>query len=424
MNFFLQLIQLRRFLAPLVVLTLPLVAIVWEFPDDLPLWRSIAIISAWGGSGLLVASLLLMLRAPAVTKVFGGLETMYLWHHRSGALAYTLLLCHPLALALNGWAEDPMLAWQTLAPQQQSWPTWMGWIALLLLMTGLTTTFITRIPYRQWRMFHFSLSLGVLLGFVHIYILLGGTNLLLLLILAVAIILGWRFIIIDLGVAALSYQVKQVEQLSSKMIEAWLVPDTKSLSVSPGQFVQAAFYNGPNYRGCGEYHPYTVSGIENNGELRISIKSRGPCTQRIQNLEPGVMVRLQGPFGVFLTKDSTSPQLWVAGGVGITPFIATLRSGHRTQETTLIYLFRKADNAAFLEEITTFASLDPKLNLLTHASEHGFPDYHELLNNIREISTREIYICGPEPMVNALIPCLQQAGVPPKAIHFEKFDFR
>lgn len=424
MNFYPRLIHLQRLVAPLTVLIFPLIAIVFEFPEELPLWRSIAITTAWGGSGLLVASLLLMLREPKVAQLFGGLESMYRWHHRSGVLAYTLLLCHPLALALNGWTEDPLLAWQTLAPQQQSWPTWLGWIALILLMFGLTTTFIMRLPYRQWRIFHISLSLGVLLGFAHIYALLGVATLLLLFIFAATIILVWRFIIIDQGVAACPYHVTQVERLSGEMIEIRLAPDANSLTVSPGQFVLAAFYDGPNFQGCGEYHPFTISGIEEEGELRVSVKSLGPCSQRIQNIEPGVMVRLQGPFGVFLAENPTTPQLWVAGGIGITPFIASLRSGHCTQSTTLIYLFRNADDAAFLVELISLASLDPKLELLTHASERGFPDYHAILSRIESVSTREVYICGPAPMVDALMPHLLQLNSEPSAIHFEKFDFR
>ena len=72
--------------------------VLWAWPESLPLWRSAAIVSAWAGSGLLAASLLLMVREPHLAHLLGGLENMYRWHHRSGILAYVLLLCHPLAL--------------------------------------------------------------------------------------------------------------------------------------------------------------------------------------------------------------------------------------------------------------------------------------------------------------------------------------
>jgi predicted ferric reductase len=417
-------VLVRRFTASFVALAPSLAVVWWAFPENLPFWRSIAIIAAWAGCGLLVASLVLMVREPRIARLLGGLESMYRWHHRSGMLAYLLLLCHPLALALDGWMEAPRLAWQTLAPWAQSWPLWLGWAALLLLMFGLATTFAVHLSYRRWRVFHFALGLGVLLGLAHVYVLLGGANILLLLIVATALALGWRLIVSDLGVAAHPYRVMRVEHLSSGMIEALLVPCASVLAVSPGQFILAAFGDGPHYHGCGEYHPFTVSGIEADGGLRVGIKALGSCSQHIQSLESGVLVRLQGPFGIFLEESPSVPQLWVAGGIGITPFMAALRAHPRTQPTTLIYLFRSEAEAAFLDELTRLARIDPQFELLTYSSDKGLPDFPGLLAKISQIAAREVRICGPIPMVDALLPHLRQLGIAADAIHFERFDFR
>lgn len=414
----------RRFAAPFAALA-PSVAVVWwSFPENLPLWRSIAIISAWAGSGLLVTSIVLMVREPHFARLLGGLESMYRWHHRSGMLAYLMLLCHPLALALDGWLEAPRLAWLSLAPWTQSWPLWLGWAALLLLMLGLAATFVAHLPYRRWRIFHSTLGLGVLLGLAHSYVLLGAANMLLLLILATAFALGWRLIAGDIGMAAHPYRVARVTHLAGGMIEVLLVPSASALAVSPGQFVLTAFGDGSSYRGCGEFHPFTVSAIEADGGLRLGIKALGPCSQRIQNLEPGVLARLQGPFGNFLDEYSSRPQIWVAGGIGITPFMAALRAQGRRRPTTLIYLFRSAADAAFLSELTALAKTDPLFELRTHASGGGQPDFPALLAGISQITEREVNICGPMPMVDALIPHLRECGVAPEAIHFERFDFR
>lgn len=414
----------RRLAAPFLALAPSCAVVWWAFPEDLPFWRSTAIIAAWAGSGLLVASLVLMVREPHVARLLGGLESMYRWHHRGGVLAYLLLLCHPLALALNGWMEAPRLAWQTLAPGAESWPIWLGWAALLLLMSGLASTFVVHLSYRRWRIFHFVLGLGVLLGLAHVHVLLGGSNMLLLLMGVAALALGWRLLASDLGIAAYPYRVVRVERQASGMIEAWLAPSASALAVSPGQFVLAAFGDGPHYHGCGEYHPFTVSGIEADGGLRLGIKALGPCSQRIQSLEAGVLVRLQGPFGIFLEELPSLPQLWVAGGIGITPFMAALRAHPRVQPTTLIYLFRSAADAAFLDELTTLARTDPQFELLAHSSDSGRPDFPGLLARIGQITSREVNICGPMPMVDALLPHLRQSGVAPDAIHFERFDFR
>lgn len=411
-------------LAPMMALLLPLAAVWWAFPQDLPLWRSIAIVSAWAGSALLVVNLALMVRQPHLARLLGGLETSYRWHHRSGLLAYLLLLCHPLALALDGWLEAPRLAWETLAPWMQSWPVWLGWAGLLLLMFGLATTFALHLSYRRWRAFHFVLGLGVLLGLAHIYVLLGELELILLLIVLALLALAWRWIVSDLGVAAYPYRVTQVVRQATGMIEVLLTPSATVLAVSPGQFVLVAFGDGDRYRGCGEYHPFTVSGIDANGTLRLAIKALGPCTQRIQNIEPGVWVRLQGPFGNFLTEAPTEPQLWVAGGIGITPFIAALRAHPCVQATTLIYLFRSAADAAFLNELTSLAKTDPQFALLPVETGKGPADFPQLLQQVERLSERAVNICGPAPMVNALMPHLLQQGVASNAIHFERFGFR
>lgn len=119
----------------------------WSYPQDLSHWRSVAIISGWVANGLLLASLLLMIREPSLAAWLGGLEPMYLWHHRLGVAAYLFLLLHPLALAADAGRESMAQAWSTLAPWQQDWPVWLGWASLLCMMLGLAVSLSPRVPY-------------------------------------------------------------------------------------------------------------------------------------------------------------------------------------------------------------------------------------------------------------------------------------
>lgn len=409
-------------LTPLLASLPPLAAVCWAIPEDLTLWRSVAIVTAWAGSGLLVSSLFLMIRAGRIATLLGGLETMYLWHHRTGFAAYLLLLCHPLGLALDGWLESPLYAWQILAPWEQSWPIWPGWGSLLLLMYGLTATFALHLSYRRWRALHVTLALGVLLGLAHIYLLLGQTWPIIILVTIAALALGWRLIISDLGVAARPYRVNRVLPLATGIIEIVLEPCAGTMSITPGQFVLARFDNGEHYRGCGEYHPFTVSGIESEGSLRLAIKALGPCSSRIQSIEPGVLTHLQGPFGTFLTDSSNMPQLWIAGGIGITPFMALLRAQPAVQPVFLIYLYRNDNDAAFMEELNILTQRDALFELCAVATGKALPDFHHLLSGVTDIHSREVYVCGPAAMVESLMPHLQQ--VPRQNIHIERFDFR
>ena len=114
----------------------------------------------------------------------------------------------------------------------------------------------------------------------------------------------------------------------------------------------------------------------------------------------------------------------MAGGIGITPFIAALRARPCPQATTLLYLYRNEADAAFLDELYMLAAADPLFNILTHASDNGLPEFSVLLDKVSQTANREVYICGPQPMLDSLMPYLLQMNIPDQAIHFEKFDFR
>lgn len=408
--------------APLLALAPPLAAVCWAMPEGLAPWRSAGIVSAWAGAGLLVSSLMLMVRSSRLAGLLGGLERMYRWHHRSGLAAYVLLLAHPLALAVNGWVESPKLAWEVLAPWDQSWPLWLGWGALLLLMIGLAATFAVQLAYRLWRMLHPLLGLAALLGLLHIYVLLGEPWPFLGLAMLAALALGWRLLISDLGMAALPYRVQGIVRRAAGTVELDLAPCAGSLAPGPGQFVLVRFEHGPHYRACGEYHPFTVSGTGPGGLLRLTIKALGPCSQRIQGIEAGVLAHVQGPFGCFLQDAPERPQLWVAGGIGITPFIARLRAGPCEQPTTLIYLFRDTADAAFLDELDMLAAADPALHLRTVATGTGLADFATLLAAVADPAQREVFVCGPPGMTAALMPHLRRLGA--HGVHAERFAFR
>lgn len=133
---------------------------------------------------------------------------------------------------------------------------------------------------------------------------------------------------------------------------------------------------------------------------------------------------MQGPFGSFLSDIADGPELWVAGGIGGTPFIATLRAQPRNQPTTLIYLYRAAADAAFLDELSQLAANDSKFELLAQATGDLPPNPEPLLAKVTHLPDRRVYLCGPPAMVDTLVQKLLELGVSPRSIHYERFDFR
>jgi len=414
---------LRTLSIPLLLLAATLGPIYWALPEGLSLSRSLGIVLGWAGCGLLLASLLLMLRETRLARALGGLERMYRWHHWAGMAAYVLLLAHPLLLAADGWPDQRLLAWQTISPVGQGWPVWSGWLSLVLLMLGLAVTFEHRIPYRTWRWLHLGLGLAVLSGLLHL-VLLGIDEPVLLILGLAAFFLGWRIVRDDFGLAARPFIVQAATPVADAMVEILLKPLSNALAVTPGQFVLVAFFDGPGFRGCGEFHPFTVSAVCADGSIRVGVKALGDCTRKIQSIGPGVMARVHGAFGSFLADRPAAPQLWVAGGIGITPFLAQLRAGPVKQLTLLLYLYRNKAEAAFLSELETLAANDPDLSLKPVATGNTVPDLNALLADVPGLAQEACYLCGPPGMVAGLRKALHDRGIPSHRIHFENFDFR
>ena len=378
----------------------------------------------WYGAGLLSLSLVLMVREPVISSWFGGLERMYRWHHVLGTLGYIAVLFHVISMAVPYWPGDLVHAWKAVKATAQDWGGILGWVALLALMVGLAGTFAMRLRYSLWRQLHMMLALAVVVGFVHIFAIRDLSVGFFLAIVPAMLAIGWRMLRVDLGKSARPYEVSSVAYPAQDIVEVILRPLARPIPVSPGQFVMGAFFEGPRYRGCGEFHPFTVSNINDDGTIALTIKAIGDCTRHIQTLEAGVATRIQGPYGSFFGERSQDPELWVAGGIGITPFISSLRAGSVEQPVMLIYAYRSAIDTAYLGELASLAQRQPLLEYHALSMQKDIGQIDHLLDQIHEIKTRQAYLCGPLPMLNKVMSSLRKRGMPQANIHSEDYDLR
>jgi len=103
--------------------------------------QGIGLLLGWLGTGLLVASLLLMIRDPYWASCFGGLQQMYRWHHGMGVLGFVLILMHPVLLAGYYLPLGADIAGEYLSPLNPQLTNILGWLALVIIMLGMATTF-------------------------------------------------------------------------------------------------------------------------------------------------------------------------------------------------------------------------------------------------------------------------------------------
>jgi ferredoxin-NADP reductase len=137
-----------------------------------------------------------------------------------------------------------------------------------------------------------------------------------------------------------------------------------------------------------------------------------------------VAARVQGPYGSFLVDRAEAPELWIAGGIGITPFLALLRAQPVTRPTEFFYAIRSADSAPYLAELEGLGAAQHHLHTHCLAMQEDTSPLCALLAGVRDLTDREVYMCGPPPLIDAVGDWLRRHGVPPHHIHHERFDFR
>jgi predicted ferric reductase len=219
--------------------------------------------------------------------------------------------------------------------------------------------------------------------------------------------LGYRLIGGPAGIGRHGYSVEEVRRLDDDAVEIVMAPAGRPLAFQPGQFVYATFNQSGIAR---EPHPFTIASAPGDGSLRIAVKRLGDFTGSMMNLRPGSQAQLEGPFGCFcLRSDPAHPQTWIAGGIGITPFLSWARSLDRSMP---VDLFDIADRYPALRVIPM------RKWSLGHLTVSDIEAVNPNLSHGR------VFICGPPLMIDNLATGLATRGVPAHRIHSEAFDFR
>jgi ferredoxin-NADP reductase len=171
------------------------------------------------------------------------------------------------------------------------------------------------------------------------------------------------------------------------------------------------------------------------GTVQVSVKrlDGGVGSQWMHNLKPGAKLIAHAPSGLFVDDDSSNaPRVYVAGGIGITPFLSMIRSRMSQADRPRIHLFygmRTSRDQAFHHLLCYWAARNPNLKyfpILSAKDEQwngdvGYINLAFIKSKISLDTTAKYFMCGPSVMTDKLIDELGAAGVPPEQIHNEKF---
>lgn len=374
--------------------------------------------------------LILAARPRLLEPLFGGLDHMYRAHKWLGIAALGLMLAHnQFEPDFERWVRESAIGDFT---KDLGEVAFNGLIALILI------SWIKRIPLLNWEIpyqfwwFTHRLT-GAFFALVVLHQLLAdvpyGWTDPLAVYLNVFCALGLTsYLFVELLARRLrrcTYRVESLERQSGAT-ELSLVPLGRPMRWRPGQF---AFLSVPGI-GRGEAHPFTITvPPQLTGNIRFAIKPLGDWTRRLpERLSPGVTVEVEGPYGRFNFRKSRSQQIWIAGGIGITPFLAWAQSltADEQRHVYLLYSVRREQDAIGLDVLNEVARTIPTFSFnLTVSSREGRPTADRLIAGA-PFSPKEadLFFCGPADLRRAILRGLEAKSLAPKRIFFEYFDFR
>lgn len=374
---------------------------------------------------LMTTSIFLSTRLRVAENFFGGLDRMYQVHKYCGVIAGILILFHffgvPKELPENA---DPLI--MALVPSAP-----LGMVALIVLVLSLAITLNRKIAYHRWRKPHKAMGLVYFLVIGHFMtapsVFFERFNYSGLILIAAAIIGVSSYLYSMFGMnkkTGLKYKIVSANKLE-RATELVLSPIAEKLEFMPGQFafleIQGKTWNEP--------HPFTISSATSDDNLRFTLKVLGDWTRKIRDdLEAGGEVIIRGPYGRFNSAKAGNKQVWVAGGIGITPFLSKLRSIKKDdpREITLLYGVREQKEALFFDELKKLCKALPKTNIILLESNKGqFANVKDMKARLKSpLSSYDYFLCGPKPMLNAVKKDLKIEGVTRDKIHSEAFEFR
>ncbi len=174
-----------------------------------------------------------------------------------------------------------------------------------------------------------------------------------------------------------------------------------------------------------------------DADLIVATRMRDSVYKRVlDKLAPGDAAKIDGPFGSpTLHKDATRDALFVAGGIGITPFMSIARHAAASGDArrhVLLYSNRRPEDSAFLAELTALASSRPTLRLVATMTgmqrsqtpwkgESRMIDVAMVRDAVAALARPIAYLAGPPAMVAALHEVLAAAGLDEDDVRAEEF---
>ena len=375
---------------------------------------------------LMAMGIFLSIRSRWLEDFFGGLDKMYITHRQLALTAYGFLIVHFLINV-------------DLPPDQPG--TIMGTIAFLGITISVILALALRIPflrnilhlaYHQWHSIHRFIGIFFIMGLIH-YIWVVPISLrsipgyyMVAFTIAGSIAYIYKQILARFFEPDKSYEVAEVRPLNDSITEIVLQPKKDKLQYSAGQF---QFVHFPDDRNLKEPHPFTISSSPKEEILRLTIKVSGDWSRYMQqHIQSEMKAVVTGAYGRFNYKTGGQKQIWIAGGIGVTPFLSWLRDMDEQLDCEIyfFYLCQKEDDAIFWSKFEQAAAIHPSyyshLQLSSRNGRITSGQIAELSGGL--IVEKDIYLCCPSTLTKLFNQQFRDMGILANQIHYEEFKLR
>jgi predicted ferric reductase len=391
------------------------------------------------GTYLALLGIILMSRSPWLDQVFG--TDRLAWAHRWIGFATVWLIVAHFAFTTAGYATG---IGSSLFDEAVTLITTYPYVLLaavaLALFVMLAVSSIRaarrRVGYETWFGLHLYAYLAVALGFAH------------------QLVVGsdfssdpvarayWIALYAFTTACVLLFRVGQPLFLSlrHRLRVASVVPEgpgvvsvyvtgrnLDQLAARAGQFFQWRFLGRP---GWWRHHPFSLSAAPNGQYLRLTIKDLGDDTKDLQRLAAGSRVLVEGPYGALTgTRRTRQRVLLVAGGIGVAPLRALLEElPAGPGDLAVVYRARDPQDVVFREELDVLARLrGATVHYVVGRRGRDLPpdplDARSLGALVPDVRDRDVFLCGPVEMMDAVRQSLRSLGVPARQIHWERFAY-
>ena len=406
-----------------------------DFADPYAIITTASRFFALTGSYLSIIGLLLIARIPWVENALGH-DRLVVWHRKAMPYALYMITFHVLLVALGYAGSEGKIVghelWIMITTYPWMLPAFAGFV--LLILAGITSykNVRTKMKYETWWVIHLYTYLGVALSFMH-QILTGGMFIghplnraywIGLYVAVVVAIVTWRIAIPATRSFRHKLRLSKVEIEGPGVVSMYISGiGISKLRAQGGQFFNWRFLTKDGWH---ESHPFSLSAAPTDTELRFTVKALGDSSSKISSIPIGTRVIIEGPYGIF-TRDMARQfkhVTLIGGGVGITPLRAIIDEIPDSTSIDVIYRARNEEDLVLKEELDLLAN---QRGIKVHYLVGSRNEYPINENTIKKYAPRfadsDVYVCGPESLIDNVIAACKEAGIPKDRVHHEAFVY-